>query len=193
MKILRMGNLYNKEIIETLKEGNERAFEAIIKAEFNNIVFFVNNFLKDRMLSEDVAQETFISLWNARSTINPEANLRSYIFTIARNKAINLMRTKYFNMSDSLCKRDIQIQINALTSEEMEMNIEALELSVLIEKTYSKLPEKVRDSFVLNRKFGLTYEQIATLRGLNVKAVEYQMSSALKVFRRKLRDYLGLY
>jgi RNA polymerase sigma-70 factor, ECF subfamily len=186
-----MRDLYNKEIVELLKNGSEKAFEAIIKAEFNNVAFFVNHFLKDIMLAEDVAQETFISLWKSRGTLNPEANLRAYIFTIARNKAINVMRTRYFNMSDSINKREIQIHLNTLSSDELDKNIDALELTVLIEKTYNKLPEKVRDSFVMNKKFGMTYEQIASAKGMNIKAIEYQMSSALKIFRKKFKDYIG--
>lgn len=188
-----MAERYNKEIIELIKQGNERAFEALVKAEFNNIVFFVNQFVKDYMMADDIALETFISLWNSRDSLNSDANVRSYVFTIARNKALNLMREKIYSSSDSIEKREIQLQINALTSEYVNGSIDALDLEKLINKTYDKLPEKVRESFVMSRKFGLTYEQIAQIKGLNVKAVEYQISTALRIFRKKLKDYLDFY
>jgi RNA polymerase sigma-70 factor (ECF subfamily) len=188
-----MSDPYNKEITAQLKEGNEKAFKLIINADYNNIVFFANQYLKDYMLSQDVAQETFITLWNTRDSLNPELNLRSYIFTIARNKALNLMRRKCYSATDSLDKKEIQISMNAISCEYVDEKIDSLTLEEIICKTYSKLPEQVRMSFFMNREMGLTYEQISRINGISVKVVEYHISTALKLFRKKLKNFLGFF
>jgi len=183
----------SRKIIEAIKGGSEKAFEAFLKAEFNNVVFFANQFLRDTMLSKDIAQETFIALWNSRDSLNPDSNIRSYTFTIARNKSLNLLREKFCSSADHLEKKEIQGHINTLTSDYVGEKIDALDLEKLIEKTYSALPEKIRESFVLSRKFGLTYDQIAKKKGITIKAVEYHIALALKLFRRRLKDYLGTF
>jgi RNA polymerase sigma-70 factor (ECF subfamily) len=188
-----VSGLYNKEVIESIKSGNEKSFNAFVKAEFNNVKFFVSQYVKDSMMAEDIAQEAFIALWNNRDSIDPENNLRNYIFTISKNKALNYMRTRQYSCSDPLEKKEIQIHINALGCEYLQERLEALELDNLINSVYNKLPGKVRDTFILSRKFGLTHEQIANIKGIKTKAVEYKIGIGLKIFRDKLRDYLGLF
>lgn len=188
-----MQDSYNKLISEAIKSGDEKAFETFLSAEFNNISHFVNQYLRDTMLANDIAQESFISLWYNRESINPSLNIRSYIFKIAKNKSLNLLRDRFYNSSDSLEKREIKIIIDSIQSENVEMKIDALDLEELINKVYTNLPKTVRESFILNRKFGLTYEEIAKSKGLTIKAVEYQIGQALKFFRKSLANYLKLF
>ncbi|MDD3990008.1 MAG: sigma-70 family RNA polymerase sigma factor [Bacteroidales bacterium] len=188
-----MSNPYNKEIIEAIKSGSEKCFNAFVKAEFNNVRFFVSHYVKDLSLAEDIAQETFISLWNSRESIEPDNNLRSYVFTISKNKAFNYMRLKQYSCTDPLEKREIQANINAINSDYLQDKLEALELENLINRTYCKLPDKVRDVFILSRKFGLSHEQIAKIKGIKIKAVEYKISIGMKIFRERLRGYLGIF
>lgn len=180
-------------ITEAIKGGDEKAFEVFLRAEFNNVVFFANQFLKDSMLAKDVAQETFITLWNVRGKLNPESNLRAYTFSIARNKSLNLLREKYISIVDSMGKKEIRVYINTLSSDYIGERIDALDLEKLIKKTYGELPEKIRDSFILSRESGLTYEEIAKKKGLSTKAVEYHMNIALKLLKKRLKDYFGVF
>ncbi len=179
-----------RDIIEAIRSGNEKAFETFFKLEFNNVVFFVNQYLHDYQSSEDIAQEAFVAMWKVRETLDPEANIRAFIFTIARNKALNLLRTRFFTSNVSLEKQDIQIHIRALESPYVESRIDALNLEKLIEKVYAALPPKIKESFILSRQHGLTYEEIAKKRGVTLKTVEYHIGIALKVFRKKLKKYM---
>ncbi len=188
-----MADLLREKIIEAIRAGDENVFEMFFKLEYNKVVFFVNQFLKDYSLSKDVAQESFISLWNSRETLNPNLNVRAYLFIIARNKSLNLLRNKLYAVSDPQEKRLINLHILTLESDHIESKIDSLELERLIERTYSLLPEQIRKTFIMSRKEGLSYEEIALKRGITVKSVEYQISVALKVFRRKLKGYLSIF
>ena len=188
-----MPDLYSKEIIEAVKAGDQKCFNALMKAEFNNVKFFVGQYVKDLSLAEDIAQETFIALWNTRESLDAGNNIRNYIFTISKNKALNQMRFKHYSCTDPLEKREIQANINAINSDYLQDKLEALELENLINRTYCKLPDKVRDVFILSRKFGLSHEQIAKIKGIKIKAVEYKISIGMKIFRERLRGYLGIF
>ena len=150
-----------KFIAQAIKKGDEKVFAAFMAAEFNNIVHFINHFIKHSEIANDLAQETFISLWFSRETIDPGQNIRSYTFRIAKNKSLNQLREQYFCCTDSLEKRNIGLLISTLKSEQVDSLIMALELEKLIEKTYSQLPPTYRESFILSRKMECTYEEIA--------------------------------
>ncbi len=182
-----------KSIAQAIKEGNEKVFAAFMATEFNNIVHFINHFIKHSGIANDLAQETFISLWFSRETIDPDQNIRSYIFKIAKNKSLNQLREQCFSCTDSLEKRNINLSISTLKSEQVDARIIALELEELIERTYSQLPSTYRESFILSRKMGMTYEEIAESKDLTVKTIEYHISKALKFFRKKLSGYFKIF
>lgn len=182
-----------KYIAQAIKEGNEKVFAAFMASEFNNIVHFINHFVKHFEVANDLAQETFISLWFSRETIDPDQNIRSYIFRIAKNKSLNQLREQYSWCTDSLEKRSIDLSISTLKSEQVDAGIMALELEELIERTYSQLPKTYRESFILSRKMGMTYEEIAESKGLSAKTIEYHISKALIFFRKRLSGYFKIF
>ena len=59
-----------------------------------------------------------------------------------------------------------------------------------IKKAIDNLPEKCRTIFILNRFEEKKYSEIAEIQGVSVKAIEAQMSKALKLLREQLIDYL---
>jgi RNA polymerase sigma-70 factor (ECF subfamily) len=183
----------NKFIATAIKAGDEKVFGAFLAAEFSNVVHFINQYLRDPDLANDLAQETFISLWFSRESIDPDRNIRSYIFKIAKNKSLNQLREQYFACTDNLERRTVELSIKSIQSEQVDSRIMALELEQLIERTYAQLPETYRESFILSRKSGLTYEEIAKSKGLTVKTIEYHISKALKFFRKRLSNYLKIF
>jgi RNA polymerase sigma-70 factor (ECF subfamily) len=182
----------NRIIAEAIRDGNEEVFKAFFRAEFSNILFFVNKYLNNIFNAQDIAQETFLALWNARKQINPELNIRTYTFTIAKNKALNFLRDAAKMRGGTLEQQEKAITLIALDSVSLSEKIEALELEQLIRQVYDILPEKVKKSFILNRQFGLTYEEVAKKMDVSVKVVEYHIVSALQIFRKKLQGYLKL-
>ena len=153
----------------------------------------MNKYLNNFFDAQDITQETFITLWNARGQINPALNIRTYTFTIAKNKALNFLRDTAKMRAGTLEGQEHAINLLALNDPSVSEKIEALELEQLINRIYSKLPEKIKESFILNRQFGLTYEEIAQKKGISVKVVEYHIVSALRVFKKKMQGYLVLF
>ena len=180
-------------IAAAIKDGNEEVFKAFFRSEFNNIVFFVSKYVKNAFNAQNIAQETFITLWSTRGQINPELNIRTYVFTIARNKALNHLRDNAKKQASTVEEREAVLNLYALNTPSVSEQIEALELKELIEKIYNLLPENIKESFILSRQFGLTYEEIAQKRGITIKVVEYHIVSALQLFRKNLRNYMKLF
>lgn len=178
-----------RNIAQDIKNGDEEAFELFYKAEFNNLVYFLSNYVHDTDVVLDIAQESLWTLWEKRSGIDAQKNVRTFVFTIAKNKALNFLKSKRIR-ERALCLDEINADIFALGDYSFTKQVEALSLEQLIERTYKDLPETVKESFILSRKFGYTNEEIARRKGISVKAVEYHMKISLQIFRKRLKEYL---
>ena len=174
-----------------IKDGDCDAFTKLFGMEFRNIKFFAYQYLNDLALSEDVAQETFLSLWINRSTIADDSNLKALLLTIAKNKSLNILRDQLHFIKDSLTESETLLNIKALSNAYIESQIDATDLAEAIEQARNDLPEHIRTSFDLSRMENMTYEEIAKIKGITVKSVEYQMSVALKHFRKKLARFIN--
>ena len=185
---------YNVDVLERMREitlaikaGSEDVFRSVYRAEFNNLVHFVNSYTRNRLDAEDLVQETMMAIWEGRDTLDPGRNFRSYLYTIARNKSLNYLRDNAKHKKDSSLQ-DSETLINslALNSLAVEEEINALELQEFIDRVYLSLPKKVVNTFRMSRQEGLTYGEIAQNLGITPKVVEYHISITLKALRLKL-------
>lgn len=176
-----------REITLAIKEGSGDVFRSVYRAEYNNLVYFVNSYTKNKLDAEDIVQETMMAIWESRDSLDPDRNFRSYLYTIARNKSLNYLRDNAKRMKDSsLQESENLISSLALSSPSVEEEINALELQEFIERVYLSLPEKVVNTFRMSRQDGLTYSEIAEKLGITTKVVEYHISITLKALRFRL-------
>lgn len=180
-----------KKLASDIRNGDRKAFELFYRMELNNLVHFIFSYVGNQSYAEDLAQETLCALWEKRHTVDPEKNLRAFVFRIARNKTINALKEKSL-FADNTHRRGIDSEIAALEDESMEEMIESLDLERLIEQIYASLPSSARESFRMSRQKGLSNKEIAQAQGLSVKAVEYHMTISLRIFRKRIKDYFRL-
>ena len=168
------------ELVRQIRSGDASAYELFYRMEFLNLVHFADSYLHDREKARDIAQESLMSLWEHRLRLDPSGNIRGFVFTIARNKALNELRQrKLFAPS-----RTAEEALALLEHPSAEENIHALELSSLIEKVWNKLPQNIGDTFSLSRHEGLKNREIARQEGVSEKTVEYRIRVALNRFRQ---------
>ena len=168
---------------EAIKASDTEAYEVLFKAEYENVKHFIRHYLHDEPESEDLAQDVFATLWTGRDRIDPERNIRSFLFTIARNKALNHLSSLRTRLTDPLEKASVSLSIESLGSEAIISRIDALDMKRIIDMVYEKMPELTRRIFVMNRDENMTYEEIAAVMGITVKNVSvrlYRIKEELK-------------
>jgi len=174
------------EIVRKIRSGDHGAYELFYRMEFLNLVHFSDSYLNDTERAYDIAQETLLALWENRHLLDPEKNIRSFVFTIARNKTLNELRNrKLFDRGTS-----VEDALDRLLDNSVEEYIGALELSSLIRKVWESLPSSIGDTFSKSREEGLKNRVIALREGISVKTVEYRIKIALRRFRKILEKYL---
>ena len=168
------------ELARRIRQGDHSAYKLLYRMEYLNLVHFVHSYLHDPEKAKDISQETMMALWENRSLINPEKNLRALVFTIARNKTLNELRhRKLFSPSAEEYGRALEL----LEDNSVEEYINGLDLSALMEKVWASLPEKVGRTFTQSREEGLKNREIARVQGISEKAVEYRIGIALRRFK----------
>lgn len=181
----------DKCLAAKIKDNDSSAFKELYYRYFNAVLFYANQYLFNEEEAKDVAQDTFVSLWNSRKTLDYEQNIRAFIFTIARNKCLNILRTRLNKRKyhSTIQRRDAELSYMVLKDESAERAI-CNEVEQLVNEALSELPEQYRNVFEMNRARGMTYSEIAKELNLSVKTIEVRMMRVLQVLRRKLKDYI---
>lgn len=154
-------------------------FKEIFDAHFNSIKSFIYYKVGDTAIAEDLAQDTFVKLWETRSAIKI-STVKSYLYTIAGNLSINHLKRNQLNF-----KFRNQLDFNS-NLKSPEYLLEMKEYEEKLNSVLAEIPEGSREVFLMNRIEGMKYKEIAENLGLSVKAIEKRISKALEIIREKL-------
>ncbi len=180
-----------KELMISIINGDKKSFDALYTKEYRKVIFYSLQYLHDRALAEDIAQDSFTALWEKRKMLDPEFPIQPYLYSIVKNRCLNLLR-KLANdkrIRNELLQKEYRASIISLTDDSSDVVIK-FQLEEYIKKAYKELPEKVSTTFIMNRMQGMTYQEIAESRGISVKVVEYHITQALRLFRIRLKEFL---
>lgn len=178
-------------LTRSIIDGDRISFDLFYSSEYRRALFYVNQYLKDFPVAEDITQESFLSLWEKRAYLDPDFPLLPYLYSILKNRSINHLR-KLSNdnrIKNELFKKECRANIVALSDDSSDVIIK-FQLEEYIGKAIKELPDKFSDSFLQSRINGLSYNQIAEKKGVSVKVVEYHVTQALKLLKNKLKDFL---
>jgi RNA polymerase sigma-70 factor (family 1) len=157
--------------------------EIWFKEAFDSNYEHLRNFLYylsgDISWSEDAVQEVFITLWEKRDTVSDDT-LVPFIFTIGRNKFLKQKR------HDEVRLKFYKMQPEPETEYTPTAKIETDEFDRKLQLALSELPAKCRSVFLMSRMDEMKNKQIAGELGISLKAVEKQITKALKILREKL-------
>lgn len=155
------------------------------KAIFDEHYEFIRNYLfylsGNIDVAEDIVQDVFMKVWEIREKINDET-LKPLLFRIARNLYYNAYKKK------SLDIRFVNDSVSGKENDSPEFLLEMKEFNDKLQSAIADLPEHCRTIFLMSRIDELKYHEIAENLKISVKAVEKQVSKALKLLRQRI-DY----
>jgi RNA polymerase sigma-70 factor (ECF subfamily) len=161
-------------------ELTKAQFKTIFDTYYNPLCNFCCKYLQDRGDVEDVVQEVLVKLWQNKEKIHLQKDVKFYLFTSVKNKAIELIRSR---------KRKGEILDTLKPEKNFEEPVgEEVDSTILKEKLYNsirQLPPKCQEIFVMNKVNGLTYNEISEELNISPKTVDNQMRRAFKLLREK--------
>ena len=166
-----------KELIVSLKLGDEAAFTALYRMYWPKVHNFSRLYLSSMAEVEEVVQEVFVKLWEARIFLKENESFKGFLFIITRNIIFNQFR-KSFN--ENAYKTTI------LSSAEVEYDIEDEMDAADLQAYIKKLISRQQEVFHLSREEHLSYKEIATRLSISEKTVERHINEALKFLRKNI-------
>lgn len=169
------------ELILNVKAGMTDAFDTLFGMYSHKIYYFAFSILKSKEDAEDVVQHTFFKVWEKRESLDNNLVFKSFLFTIAYNISIDLLRAR---LKDKGYKDSISII--ASSNYNLEERIEYGDLLDRINQIVKDLPPRKREIYQLSRVHNLTYSEIAERLNISVKTVENGIGYSLKFIKSRL-------
>ncbi|MEY8686959.1 RNA polymerase sigma-70 factor [Bacteroides sp. AN502(2024)] len=170
-----------REILIKVKNGDTVAFERLYDCYWLKVYNFAQLYIPSSFEVSEVTQEVFIKVWESRETIDENKNFDGFLFIITRNIIFNYSR-QYFN--------ELNFKMTALRGIEnlydMEEELDAADLREYINCLVDQLPVQRRRIFKMSREQNLSNKEIAELCAVSEKAIERQITLALKFIKDNL-------
>ena len=146
-------------------------FQLLFRNYYRPLCLYALHYINNVDDVEDVVQDCFVRLLEA--SVEPR-NVRAWLYAAVRNRCIDLLRQSSHSVEP------LTVGLEPATDEEQqERSLREARLWEAIDA----LPARCREVFLLSKRDGLTYAQIAQRLGLSEKTVEHQVSKALKRLR----------
>jgi len=171
-------------LVDLLRQGNERAFEAIYQRYWYRMYQVAHQFTGSKQDSEQIVQDVFESIWRRREALKVQ-QLPVYLIVSVKNCANNLIKSQitFRKYQEYLIFREIE------QSGKGEAISNFDELADAVEDALKKLPEKTAEVFRLSRFENMSNREIAALFNFSEKTVEYHITKSLKFLKEALKPY----
>lgn len=169
--------------IEQIRGGNEEAFERMFRAYYSRLCRFATQYVNSENRARDLVQDVFLQIWDRRADWDVRRSLKAYLYRSVRNRALNKVRREGTKQD---VQDDLEYTTDGVDRRTAEDALHASTLSEEVQQAIDDLPDRRRMAFLLHRRHGFTYEEIAHIMDITQKTVENQIGRALKSLREKL-------
>jgi RNA polymerase sigma-70 factor (family 1) len=183
MHMITNKNETDISLIIALIDGREDALQQLFDRYANDVYRIAYAVLKDSFESEDVVQEVFIKLWNARLRLDETGSIWSFIYVIARRVSLNKLRESRFKIAEQV------FTLEADFSKDSDEDTIRKEILALENEVIKKLPGQQRTAYLLSRVEGLTYKEIADQMNIAPNTVKNHIIQALRTFKKYFRRF----
>jgi RNA polymerase sigma-70 factor (ECF subfamily) len=182
------------ELMARLAEGEDAALNELMDRWGGRVAAFLHRLTGQREVAADLAQETFVNLYQARERYRPRGNFSTYLFSIASNLARNHARwnRRHPTVSSAAGPDADEGTVNQLAdpAPTPDEAARAAERFRAVHAAFLLLPTELREAMSLFVYEGLGYADIAAIAQCSPKAVETRIYRARQLLKEHLREHL---
>ena len=167
---------------ERIRAGDEAAFEAMFRAHYDGLCRYVAAYLGSRDSAEDVVQGVFARIWEDR-THWVVSDVQHYLYAAVRRRALSQFRRAAVRRRSAPL---LALEAGRVAAEPPDAEFEAEELRQRLERALTALPPRTRAAFILSRREGLSYAEVASRMAISPKTIGVHISRALTILRKAL-------
>ena len=174
-------------LLNKVKNSDKTAFKNLFFDYHDTLFRFVQYKVQDGDIAEDITQETFLRVWKMRPKLKSNKSFFSLIARISTNLCYDHFRhIEVRQRHESLIPVNNDNQPNPPEEKVLSKFLED-EIQKIVE---TELPEKCRQVFILSRVEKLSNNEISESLGISIRTVENQIYRAIKILKKKLKNYL---
>ena len=172
----------DEELMLAYRHGDAGAFETLYKRHRGALYRFVLRSLKQRSTAEELFQEVWIRVIEARERYAPQARFTTWLYTIAHNLLVDHWRKKGLALV-SLDAEDLSVE-----SQNPARQAEGREALARFLQALEALPAAQREAFLLHEEAGLSVSEIAAATGSNEEAAKSRLRYAMAKLKAAVDD-----
>ena len=174
----------DKNILVRAQKGDLQAFEEILFFYEKAIYNYCLRVLRNSQNAKDVTQETFIKVYKSRKGIDPEKNIKSWIFTIATNTTYDFLRS-------SKRKKETSLDDEYETISGLETYYTEEGLVSDVDKALDKINPEYKKVLLLFYQQGFEYKEIADILEMPINTVKTHIARGKEQLKDKLKEYFN--
>jgi RNA polymerase sigma-70 factor (ECF subfamily) len=179
----------DEQILARFLEGEEEAFEELVRRHESGLRNVAFGFVRDRALAEDVVQDAFIRAYQKASTIRSSGSIRGWLYRVAINRAQDelrrIKRKREVAMEETLDPTDSRPDVSG------ESVAISRELQKHLNQALGDMRNDYRTPLVLREVQGMTYTEIAELLGWPLGTVQTRIHRGRVELRANLKKLRG--
>ena len=176
--------------MERYADGDDSAFADVYDRLAPRLYGFLLRRVRDKALAEDLTQQTFLRMHEARGRFVRGAAVSPWAFAIANRLMIDSMRSKKRDQSRVDANTDAGAALDYAASNDAGADevLDAKRVEAVLARELSRLPEAHRTAYALTREDGLSMKEAADVLGTTVSAVKLRVHRAYLALREALGD-----
>lgn len=182
----------DSDLMANLAGGDDLALNRLMDRWAGRVAAFLYRMTGQRETAADLAQETFVKLYQARGRYRVDGNFSTYLFAIASNLAKNhaRWRTRHPTVSLDASPNDSTGPVPELvdTHSDPGETAQKMEKMIAVAAAFQALPPDLREAMSLFIYEGMSYAEIGELMGCSAKAVETRIYRARQILKEELKQ-----
>jgi RNA polymerase sigma-70 factor (ECF subfamily) len=182
---------HDLELMRRVRAGDAESFDRLLDRHRQPLVGFFFRMVRDPALAEDLAQEVFLRVYQARNRYQPAAKFTTWLYRIATNLALNALRDRK-QVVQATARDGVAADAESVTARlpdgepSAEHVLMESDRARTIRQAVEALPENQRAAVILHKYQEVDYRQIAAILGVSESAVKSLLFRAYENLRGRL-------
>jgi len=180
----------DEALMQSFARGQSSAFEQLYDRHETGIWRFVFRSVQNQAVADDLVQELWFAVARTAASYKPTAKFKTWLFTMARNRVIDHVRTAKNHASIDAENDDGESMFSDLAAESRLgplRQVSSQEQARALLSAIEQLPEDQREAFLMQAEGDMSVEQIAAATGVSFETAK----SRLRYARSKLKVLLA--
>ncbi len=167
------------DLLKQLKEGNNAVFDEFYAQTYRLLYTVAFGVLRRNDLTQEAVQEAYLAIYRNLDKINVDNNVLSYMYTVVKNKAINILKKQY---------NAVDIEDDAVEIMLGDGNVSPRRDSDILNDCRQVLSEQEYEILVMSLIKGYKRREIAEMLNSNINTVTWRYQQALKKLQKSLKE-----